>query len=95
MKYFPAIAQVIANRWLALFVIPTLLLTLLTLSFFLLVLNPLMLLSVSSLVDSVTVSQFWTASFASIFVAVLSLVIGAFLAGGAKPRRSPPIGPWR
>src|SRR5208283_5088931 len=98
VKYFPAIAHVgvIANRWCALIVILTLLfLTLLTLSFFLLVLNPLMLLLLSSLVGGFTVSQFWTAFFVSIFIAVLSLVIGAFQIGGAKLRRSPPTGPWR
>jgi len=78
-----------------LLVILTLLLTLLTLSFFLLVLNPQMLLTLSSLVGGFTVSQFWSAFFASIFIAVLNLVIGAFQIGGAKLRRSLPTGPWR
>ena len=86
---------VIAKRSCALFVVLTLLLSLLTLSFFLLVLNPLMLLSLWSIVGGFTVSQFWSAFFAIIFIAVLSVVIGAFQIGGAKLRRSLPTGPWR
>lgn len=68
-----------------LLVILTLPLTLLTLGFFLLVLNALMLLLVSSLVSGFTISGFWTAFFASMFIAILSFVIGALLSGGAKP----------
>jgi len=68
-----------------LLVILTLPLTLLTLGFFLLVLNALMLLLVSSLVSGFTISGFWTAFFASMFIAILSFVIGALLGGGAKP----------
>jgi len=69
-----------------LLVILTLPLTLVTFGFFLLVLNALMLLLVSSLVRGFTISGFWTAFFASMFIAVLSFVIGALL-GGANLRR--------
>lgn len=63
-----------------------------TLGLFLLVINALMLLLVSSLVRGFTISGFWTAFFASIFIAVLGLVIGAFLAGsGGGPSWN---GPW-
>ena len=56
----------------------TLPLTLLTLGAFLLVINALMLLLVSALVRGFTISGFWTAFFASIFIAVLSFAIGLF-----------------
>jgi len=65
-----------------LLVILTLPLTLLTFGLFLLVINALMILLVSSLVKGFRVSGFWTAFFASIFIALLSLVIGAFVTGG-------------
>ncbi len=73
-----------------LFVLLTLPLTLVTLGFFLLVINALMLLLVSSLVRGFTISGFWTAFFASIFIAVLSLLIGVFLADGGTSWN----GPW-
>jgi putative membrane protein len=69
-----------------LLVILTLPLTLLTLGFFLLVLNALMLLLVSSLVNGFTISGFWTAFFASIFISLLSFVMGGLLGGGTKLR---------
>ncbi len=69
-----------------LLVILTLPLTLVTFGFFLLVLNAMMLLLVSALVRGFTISGFWTAFFASIFIAVLSFVIGALL-GGANLKR--------
>ncbi|MDB6063675.1 MAG: hypothetical protein JWM78_3778 [Verrucomicrobiaceae bacterium] len=61
-----------------LLVILTLPLTVLTLGIFLLVINALMILLVSSLVSGFMVSGFWTAFFASIFVSVLSFLIGLF-----------------
>jgi putative membrane protein len=64
-----------------LLVVLTLPLTLVTLGLFLLVINALMLLLVSSLVRGFTISGFWTAFFASIFIAVLSFAIGVFLGG--------------
>ena len=65
-----------------LLILLTLPLTLVTLGLFLLVINALMLLLVSLLVRGFTISGFWTAFFASIFISVLGLVIGAFLGGG-------------
>jgi len=60
----------------------TLALTLLTFGFFLLVINALMLLLVAKLVDGFRISGFWTAFWASIFIALLSWVLGAFVLGG-------------
>lgn len=57
----------------------TLPLTLLTFGLFLLVINALMILLVAALVKGFTVSGFWTAFFASIFMALLSVFIGAFI----------------
>ena len=54
-------------------------LTLITFGFFLLVINALMMLLVSSLVPGFKVSGFWTAFFASIFIAVLSFFVGLFI----------------
>ena len=77
-----------------LLIVLTLPLTFLTLGFFLLVVNALMLLLVSSLVRGFTISGFWTAFFASIFISIMSLVLGSFLAGGAAPWPSPGGGLW-
>jgi len=66
-----------------LLIILTLPLTLVTFGFFLLVINALMILLVSSLVRGFTVSGFWTAFFASIFISVFSFVIGSFFVGGS------------
>jgi len=68
-----------------LLILLTLPLTLVTFGFFLLVINALMILLVSSLVRGFTVSGFWTAFFASIFISILSFVIGSFLVGGNPP----------
>jgi putative membrane protein len=57
----------------------TLPLTLVTFGLFLLVINALMLLLVAWLVKGFRVSGFWTAFFASIFVSLLSIVIGALV----------------
>jgi putative membrane protein len=67
----------------------TLPLTLVTLGFFLLVINALMIMLVSALVRGFTVSGFWTAFFAAIFIWVLSLFIGVFV-GEGKPPMDPP-----
>jgi len=77
-----------------LLVILTLPLTLVTLGFFLLVINALMLLLVSSLVRGFTISGFWTAFWASIFIAVLSFLIGIFVVGGDTKWRISRHGPW-
>jgi putative membrane protein len=74
----------------------TLPLTLVTLGFFLLVINALMILMVSALVKGFKVSGFWTAFFVSIFVSVLSIVIEAFLPSGSAVQRieMPHSGVW-
>lgn len=77
-----------------LLIILTLPLTLVTFGLFLLVINALMILLVSSLVRGFTVSGFWTAFFASIFISVLSFLIGFFLDGGSPPIELPEHGTW-
>ncbi len=72
-----------------LLIVLTLPLTLLTFGLFLLVINALMILLVSSLVRGFTVSGFWTAFFASIFITVLSFVLGSFILGGGPELTSP------
>jgi putative membrane protein len=57
-------------------------LTLLTFGIFLLVINALMLMLVARLVRGFTIAGFGTAFLASIFVALLSLVIGALVSIG-------------
>ena len=64
-----------------LLIVLTLPLTLLTFGLFLLVINALMILLVSALVRGFKVSGFWTAFFASIFISLLSIAIGALLSG--------------
>lgn len=67
-------ANAVVRPLLVFFTLP---LTLLTFGLFLLVINALMLLLVAGLVKGFRVSGFWTAFFASIFVSLLSIVIGA------------------
>jgi putative membrane protein len=76
-----------------LLVILTLPLTVLTLGLFLLVINALVLLLVSSLVQGFSISGFWTAFFASMFISILSYIIGALLGDGSPPTK-PPGGVW-
>ena len=79
-----------------LLIVLTLPLTLLTFGLFLLVINALMILLVSALVKGFTVSGFWTAFFASIFVSILSFLIGAFVVNGgtAHELQMPHSGVW-
>ena len=77
-----------------LLIILTLPLTLVTLGLFLLVINALMLMLVSSLVRGFTLSGFWTAFFASIFIATLSFLIGVFVPGDNVPLQPSPPGGW-
>jgi putative membrane protein len=74
----------------------TLPLTFLTFGLFLLVINALMVLLVAKLVKGFTVASFWTAFFASIFIAALSFVIGAFAVGGTPSQtiQMPHSGVW-
>jgi putative membrane protein len=60
-------------------IVLTIPLTVVTFGFFLLVINALMMLLVSSVVSGFKVSGFWTAFFASIFIALLSFFIGLFI----------------
>lgn len=79
-----------------LLIVLTLPLTLLTFGLFLLVINALMILLVAALVKGFRVSGFWTALFASIFVSLLSLVVGS-LFGGSDPSMNiqmPEGGTW-
>ena len=65
-------------------IVLTLPLTLLTFGLFLLVINALMMMLVARLVRGFTLSGFWTAFFASLFIALLNLAIGALLYGGGE-----------
>ncbi len=79
-----------------LLIVLTLPLTLLTFGLFLLVINAFMILLVSVLVKGFKVSGFWTAFFASIFISLLSLVIGAFVTDGTPSQtiQMPHSGQW-
>lgn len=65
-------------------------LTLFSFGLFLLVINALMILMVAHFVRGFSVSGFWTAFFASIFIAVLSFIISAFV--DTPPPTLPPGG---
>ena len=69
-------ANAIVKPLLILFTFP---LTVLTMGLFLLVINALVLMLVSSLVSGFTISSFWTAFFASIFIALFSLFVSGVL----------------
>ena len=61
-------------------------LTIFTFGFFLLVINALMMLLVASAVPGFKVSGFWTAFFASIFIAALSFIVGMIIfQSGSNP----------
>ncbi len=62
-----------------LLIILTLPLTLVTLGFFLLVINALMLLLVAKVVSGFKISGFWTAFFASLFISLLSMALGSLV----------------
>jgi len=68
----------------------TLPLTLLTLGLFLLVINACMMMLVSSLVEGFKLKSFWTAFFASLFIAVFSFFLDAAIFGGGTLTLSPP-----
>ena len=73
----------------------TLPLTLLTFGLFLLVINALMILLVSALVRGFKVSGFWTALFASIFISLLSVFLGALVdTSGPDAIQMPSSGNW-
>jgi putative membrane protein len=69
-------ANAIVKPLLIFFTLP---LTVLTMGLFLLVINALVLMLVSSVVSGFTISSFWTAFFASIFISLFSLFISGLL----------------
>jgi putative membrane protein len=69
-------ANAVVKPLLILFTLP---LTVLTMGLFLLVINALVLMLVSAVVSGFTISSFWTAFFASIFISVFSLFINSIL----------------
>lgn len=79
-----------------LLIVLTLPLTLLTFGLFLLVINALMLLLVAAMVRGFRISGFWTALFASLFISILSAVIGSLLGSGnpATTIQMPGPGNW-
>lgn len=82
-----------ANAWIKpILIFLTLPLTLVTLGFFLLVINALMILLVAKLVSGFKVTGFWTALFASIFVSILSMILSALL-GDFFNAPAPPMMP--
>ena len=79
-----------------LLIVLTLPLTLVTFGLFLFVINALMVLLVSALVRGFKVSGFWTALFASVFISILSIIIGGFFVGGTPETtiQMPSSGTW-
>ena len=71
-------------------------LTLVTFGLFILVINALMILLVAWLVKGFKVSSFWTAFFASIFISLLSVAMGALVSEGdpATQIQMPHSGEW-
>jgi putative membrane protein len=69
-------ANAVVKPLLILFTLP---LTVLTMGLFLLVVNALVLMMVSAVVSGFTISSFWTALFASIFISLFSLFISGLL----------------
>ena len=78
-----------------LLIVLTLPLTLVTFGLFVLVINALMVLGVAKIVKGFRVSSFWTAFFASIFISLLSVVIGALIGGSPGTEiQMPHSGVW-
>ena len=79
-----------------LLIVLTLPLTLVTFGLFLLVINALMIMGVAALVKGFKVSGFWTVLFASIFISLLSIVIGSFVTSDdpAEKVQMPQSGNW-
>ena len=72
----------------------TLPLTLVTFGLFILVINALMMLLVAWLVRGFQVSGFWTAFFVSIFISIISFLIGYFTSSGTPEFRPINGGIW-
>lgn len=69
-------ANAVVKPLLILFTLP---LTIVTMGLFLLVVNALMLMLVSAVVSGFTISGFWTAFFASIFISIFSLFVSGLV----------------
>jgi putative membrane protein len=69
-------ANAVVKPLLILFTLP---LTVLTMGLFLLVVNALVLMLVSALVSGFTISSFWTAFFASIFISIFGLFVSGLV----------------
>ena len=69
-------ANAVVKPLLILFTLP---LTIVTMGLFLLVVNALMLMLVSAVVSGFTISSFWTAFFASIFISIFSLFVSGLV----------------
>jgi len=69
-------ANAVVKPLLILFTLP---LTIVTMGLFLLVVNALMLILVSAVVSGFTISGFWTAFFASIFISIFSLFVSGLV----------------
>ena len=69
-------ANAVVKPLLILFTLP---LTIVTMGLFLLVVNALMLMLVSAVVSGFTISGFWTAFFASIFISMFSLFVSGLV----------------
>jgi putative membrane protein len=70
-------------------IVLTLPLTLLSFGLFLLVINALLLMLVARLIKGFSLSGFWTALFASLFITLLGLVAGVLLFGGEVSWNAP------
>ncbi len=74
-------------------IVLTLPLTLITFGLFLLVINALVIMLVAAIVPGFRISGFWTAFFASIFIAMFSFFIGLFIfQSGGHPITMPTHG---
>lgn len=74
-------------------IVLTLPLTLITFGLFLLVINALVIMLVAAIVPGFRLSGFWTAFFASIFIAIFSFFIGLFIfQSGGHPIMMPTHG---
>jgi putative membrane protein len=83
------------NAWARpLVIVLTLPLTLITLGFFLLVINALMIKLVAAFVIGFKVSGFWTAFFASIFISLLSMALGVVIGDNSTPIITPGPSTW-
>ncbi|WP_353426727.1 phage holin family protein [Polynucleobacter sp. MWH-UH19D] len=69
-------ANAVVKPLLILFTLP---LTIVTMGLFLLVVNAFMLMLVSAVVSGFTISGFWTAFFASIFISIFSLFVSSLV----------------